>query len=126
MTRYTRHLGGKRRHRSRKSVPWKGWEKLAPKGAQRTHMYRKCGKRCFLGRKTPGDKAHPDFPICKKNTCKISDKGLYAAYIRARQWGKKKSSYKGKSRPRLSRKSYKRIASKARRMLRKRGYTVGR
>ena len=40
------------RKKSRKSVPWKGWSKIAPKGKQRTTMYRKCGKKCFLGTKT--------------------------------------------------------------------------
>ena len=75
-------------------------------------MYRKCGKKCFLGTKTPGDKQHPNFPICTKGTCKINKKGLYAAYVRARQWRKKN-------------KSYKKIANKAKRMLRKRGIKIG-
>jgi hypothetical protein len=83
------------------------------------------GKKCFLGTKTPGDKKHPDFPICNKGTCKVNTKGLYAAYIRARQWGKPKSSYKGRSRPRFSQKYYKNIANKAKRMLRERGHHVG-
>ena len=114
--------GGKR---TRKNMPWAGWGKLAPKGRQRTTMYRKCGKKCFLGKKTIGDKQHPSFPICAKGTCKVNKKGLYAAYIRARQWGKPKKSYKGKSRPRYGRRTYKRVARKARRMLRKRGVRVG-
>ena len=37
--------------KTRKSVPWKGWGKLAPHGAERTRMYKKCGKKCFLGTK---------------------------------------------------------------------------
>ena len=110
---------------TRKQVVWSGWGKMAPFGAARTRMYRKCGKKCFLGTLTPGDKQHPDFPICKKGTCKINSKGLYAAYIRAQQWGKQKFTYKGKDHPRLTRKKYKRIASKAKRLLRKRGYKVG-
>ena len=49
-------MARKTRKRTRKAVPWKGWGKLAPHGKQRTTMYRKCGKKCFLGTKTPGDK----------------------------------------------------------------------
>ena len=111
--------------RTRKQVPWAGWSKDAPVGAARTRMYRRCGKKCFLGTKTPGDKQHPNFPVCTKGTCKVNSKGLYAAYIRAKQWGSKKSVYKGKDHPRLARKTYKRVANKAKRMLRKRGYKVG-
>ena len=119
MVRYTRR-------KTRKRVPWAGWSKVAPFGAARTRMYRKCGKRCFLGKKTPGDKQHPDFPICTKGTCRVNPKGLYAAYIRARQWGKNPRSYKGKTRPRLRQRTYKRIARTAKRMLRRKGYRVGR
>ena len=50
---------------------------------------KKCGKKCFLGSKKK-------FPICKKNTCKISSKGVYSAYIRARQYHKKNISMKAK------------------------------
>ena len=110
---------------TRKQVPWAGWAKQAPKGRGRTRMYKKCGQKCFLGKKTPGDKQHPNFPVCTKGTCRVNTKGLYAAYVRAKQWGKKKSAYKGKARPRLARKTYKRIASKARTLLRKRGVRVG-
>ena len=103
--------------KTRKNVPWKGWSKLAPNSKQRTIMYKKCGKKCFLGKKTPGDKQHPNFPICIKGTCKVSKKGLYAAYIRARQWGKSKKLYKGKSRPRLNKSYYTKIAKTAKKML---------
>ena len=58
-------------------------------------MLKKCGKKCFLG----PDKS---FPICAKGTCKVNDKGLYAAYVRAKQWGGSPEKYKGKSQPRLS------------------------
>jgi hypothetical protein len=112
-------------HHTRKRVPWAGWGKLAPKGKQRTTMFRKCGKKCFLGRKTKGDKQHPSFPICAKGTCNVNSKGLYAAYVRAKQWGKTKKSYKGKSRPRYGRRTYKRIARTAKRKLRRRGIKVG-
>lgn len=63
--------------RTRKRVPWAGWSKLAPSAKERTVMKRKCGKKCFLG----PDKS---FPVCAKGTCKINQKGLYAAYIRAK------------------------------------------
>jgi len=58
-------------------------------------MQKKCGKKCFLGKNN-------SFPICKKNTCNISRKGLYAAYVRARQY-----------------KTYKNIAKNAKKKLRK-------
>ena len=67
-------------------IPWTGWNKENPSSLQRTLMLKRCGKKCFLGTKK-------SFPICKKNTCKISKKGVYAAYIRARQYRKKGSKY---------------------------------
>jgi len=115
--------GAKRRskrrgRRTRKSVPWAGWGKLAPKGRQRTTMKRKCGKKCFLGPKK-------SFPVCAKGTCKVNKKGLWAAYIRAKEWGKKPSTYKGRGHPRHRRSVYKRVANKASSMLRRRGVKVG-
>ena len=106
------------RTRKQKSIPWAGWAKLAPKGKQRKTMKKKCGKKCFLGPKE-------SFPICKKNTCKVIDQGLWAAYIRAKEWGKPKSSYNGKAKPRHSRSVYTRAARNAKKMLEKRGYKVG-
>ena len=130
-------LGGK----TRKRMPWAGWSKLEPKGRQRTKMYRDCGKKCFLGTISKSDKEHPDFPICAKNTCRVSDKGLWAAYIRAKQWGHARSDYRSKgkeityrgtrrtwmkgSRPTRKRRVYTNAARKAKRMLRDRGYDVG-
>ena len=111
--------------KTRRNVPWKGWSKMSPKGNQRTTMYKNCGKKCFLGTKTPGDKAHPDFPICAKGTCKVSTKGLYAAYVRAKEWGNKKSSYKGQSKPRMKKSYYKKIAAKAKKDLMKKDAFVG-
>ena len=142
MVSYTRHS---KTRKTRKSEPWAGWGKLAPKGAQRTRMYKKCGKKCFLGTKTKGDKKHPNFPICAKNTCKVNKKGLWAAYLRAKQWGKSRKSYKSKgkmvtmrlkngktkrvyfkgSRPSQKRSYYTRIIRKAKRMLQSRGVNVG-
>lgn len=65
--------------KTRKNTPWTGWKKEKPGYHQRTIMRKKCGKKCFLG----PDKS---FPICTKNTCKINKKGVYAAYIRSRQY----------------------------------------
>lgn len=75
--------------KTRKNVPWRGWKLEKPGFHQKTVMMRKCGKKCFLGKKK-------SFPICKKNTCKISKKGVYAAYVRARQYHKKTISQKAK------------------------------
>ena len=77
----------------------KNWSKQQPGYHDRTVMLQRCGKKCFLGpRKT--------FPICRRNTCKISKKGLYAAYIRAREY------ITIKKRPK-----YRRISQKARHLL---------
>lgn len=112
--------GGKKNKstRKRKQVPWAGWSKQKPSTRQRTEMMRKCSKKCFLGPKK-------SFPVCKKNTCDISSKGLWGAYVRSKQWGNKKSSYTGRSKPTMPRKTYKRIANKSRNMLRRRGFKVG-
>ena len=75
----------------------RGWKKLKPGFHQKTVMLKKCGKKCFLG---PGK----SFPICKKNTCKISPQGVHSAYTRARQYRKKG-------------KKYRTISKKARKML---------
>lgn len=57
----------------------RGWKRQQPGYHERTVMLKRCGKKCFLGPKKT-------FPICKKNTCKISPQGVYSAYIRARQY----------------------------------------
>jgi len=87
-----------RRNRNGRGVATRGWKKQQPSTHQRTVMMQNCGKKCFLG-------PNKSFPICKKNTCKISPQGVYSAYIRARQY-----SSKGKK--------YQMIAKKANRMLR--------
>jgi len=107
-TRKHKHRGGRRR------MPWAGWSRVAPGTHARTVMRRRCGKKCFLG-------PRKSFPVCAKGTCKINDKGHYAAYVRARQWGKSRKKYKGKSRPRHAQRVYRSVARKARRMLAKRG-----
>jgi len=103
---------------SRRAMPWAGWGKIAPRGHARTVMLRNCGKKCFLG-------PRKSFPICAKGTCRVNTKGLYAAYIRSRQWGKAKSHYKGKSRPSMQQKVYTRVARMAKQMLKDRGALRG-
>jgi hypothetical protein len=94
----------------RRNVKWSGWKNEKPSYHQRTIMRQRCGSKCFLGPKN-------SFPICKKNTCKISKKGLYSAMIRAREWRKTKKSYKGRSKPRHARSTYKNIVEKAKSLL---------
>jgi hypothetical protein len=106
----------KSKSRRRKS-PGAGWSKLAPNSSERTTMLKKCGKKCFLG----PDKS---FPICAKGTCKVNDKGLHAAYVRAKQWGKSPQKYKGKSKPTMSRSVYQKIARSAKSRLARHGYTM--
>jgi hypothetical protein len=67
----------------------KGWKREKPCYHERTLMLQKCGKKCFLG-------PNKSFPICKKNTCSVSSKGVYAAYIRAQQYKHKNISKKAK------------------------------
>lgn len=103
------------RTKRRSNAPWAGWSKYAPKGSTRTKMMKKCGEKCFLGPKK-------SFPICSKNTCKINSKGVYAAYVRSRQWGKAKTAYKGRSKPRMARNVYQKVAKTAKKMLKKLGF----
>ena len=125
----TQRAGGryKRRdykRRTRKEVPWAGWAKIAPKqGRERDSMLRDCGRRCFLG-----PRSRPkSFPICAKGTCKRNMKGTYAAYIRAREWGKPRSDYHGLARPTMRQRDYQDVARKAKRILeRDFGKRVGR
>jgi hypothetical protein len=67
----------------------RGWKREKPSFHQRTIMLKRCGRKCFLG---PGK----SFPVCKKNTCKISRKGVQSAYNRACQYHHKKISQKAK------------------------------
>ena len=79
----------------------RGWSQEQPTTRQRTIMLAKCGKKCFLG-------PNKSFPICTKNTCKINKKGVYAAYMRAREYMTIKGS-----------KKYTRIANKAKHLINK-------
>jgi hypothetical protein len=74
-----------RRNRGRGSAT-RGWKLEKPGYHQKTVMLKKCGRKCFLG-------PNKSFPICKKNTCRISKKGLHAAYNRARQYRSKGRKY---------------------------------
>jgi hypothetical protein len=78
----------KTRKNKRHSVT-RGWKKEKPGYHQKTIMLKKCGKKCFLG-------PNKSFPICKKNTCKVSSKGVHSAYTRARQYHKTKIANKAK------------------------------
>lgn len=75
------------------------WSNLKPGYHQKTVMLNKCGRKCFLG---PGK----TFPICKKNTCRVSKKGIHAAFVRAREYLSKTGKRK-----------YRNISIKAKRML---------
>ena len=77
------------------------WRTQKPGYHQKTVMLKNCGKKCFLGTKK-------SFPICKKNTCTVSKKGVYAAFIRARQYLSKTGKRK-----------YRTISTKAKKMLKK-------
>ena len=76
-------------HKNNRRSVTRGWKKEKPGYHQKTIMLKKCGKKCFLGPKK-------SFPICKKNTCKVTSKGVYSAYIRARQYHKTKIANKAK------------------------------
>jgi len=103
--------------RKTRKLSSKGWAQLAPLGSERTEMCRKCGKKCFLG----PDKS---FPICNKGTCKINDKGVYAAYVRAKQWGGTSKKFKGRAKPRHSKETYTKIARSALKKLKAKGYNI--
>jgi hypothetical protein len=75
--------------KTRKHVPWRGWKREKPGFHEKTIMLKKCGKKCFLG-------PNKSFPICKKKTCKVSRRGVYAAYVRAHQYKYAKISAKAK------------------------------
>ena len=96
----------------RKKLSSAGWSAMAPGNHDRTVMKKECGNKCFLG---PANEKC--FPICAKKTCKINIKGLYAAYVRAREYGSKKMR-----KHHHTKKLYNRIATRAKNMLKKRGF----
>ena len=69
--------------RKNRGSPTKGW--VGPTRRERTRMLSRCGKKCFLG-------PNKSFPICSRK-CKINPKGVYSAYVRARQYSKKGRLY---------------------------------
>jgi hypothetical protein len=81
-------FGGRTRSRQ-KNKNGRGWAKQQPGTHERTLMLKRCGNRCFLG-------PNKSFPICTRRTCKINRKGVYAAYVRARQWKHRNVSVKAK------------------------------
>jgi len=138
------------RNQRTKKLSSKGWANEAPGTHERTVMQKECGSKCFLG--PVGESC---FPICTKNTCTVNEKGVYAAYVRAREYGspkmhkrskhkhskhkhskhkhskhkhsKHKHSKHKRSKHKLyghnhSKKLYNKIASKAKTLLKKRGY----
>ena len=92
--------------RDSKNMPWRGW--VAPGTHKRTIMRKRCGNKCFLGPKSCNC-----FPICNPGTCTINKKGIWAAYIRAREYG----STKMRKTKQHTKKVYHKIANKARKML---------
>jgi hypothetical protein len=91
--------------KTRKQRIWNQWSKLVPGTHERTQMYKRCGKGCFLG-------TRKSFPICSRGTCKQNRYGILAAYIRAKEYAEI---------PNKSHRSdyYARISGKANRMLRR-------
>ena len=110
-----------------------GWAKQAPGTVARREMKTKCGSKCFLG-----PVSESCFPICATGTCKINNKGIYAAYVRAREHGSakykhtkrtKRSSNKRSGTKRRTikygrhtKKQYQHIAARAKKMLIARGF----
>lgn len=120
----------------RRKLSSAGWARMAPGTHERTVMKKECGSKCFLG-----PTSESCFPICAKGSCKINTKGIYAAYVRAREYGSKltkrsgskrsstkrsgkRSSTKRKTKKghRHTKKVYNRIAARAKKMLKKRGF----
>ena len=93
-----------------KNVPWRGWKNVKPSVHGRTVMQEKCGKKCFLG----PDKS---FPICDMNTCKVDRRGIWAAYIRAKEWESRSRKLRKQHAPHQVRHKYTKIARKAKQML---------
>ena len=105
-----------------KKLTSKGWSAAAPRNRERTLMKKECGSKCFLG-----PVSESCFPICAKNTCKISTKGIYAAYVRAREYGSPKMRTK-RTKHKIyghnhTKKLYNKIAARAKKMLQKRGFS---
>jgi len=104
----------KRNSAQKRKNPWAGWSRVKPTKKERKLMKHKCGDKCFLG-------PNQSFPICTKRTCKINKKGVWAAYVRARQWSSKTNKNK-KIQHHIKNKHTKRnkkVAIKAKKLLKK-------
>jgi len=85
----------------------RSWTKRQPTTRrQRTQMYRKCGKPCFLG-------TRKSFPICNPD-CSLNRGGLQSAFIRAREMQTRAHTRKNKKHPEQY---YRRIAGRAKMMM---------
>ena len=121
-------------------TPWTGWR--APSVHQRTLLYQKCGQTCFLGprQKFPicsantanAATANAATANAATRSCKVDKKGVWAAYLRARSLSSKKANRRSTKRKRtaprrnkhghsqsqrLTQKQYKKIASRAHKLL---------
>ena len=61
---------------------------IAPGQHERRLMMKRCGNKCFLDA--------PRYPICARHSCRISRRGLRAAYSRSRQMHENKLSLKAR------------------------------
>ncbi len=93
-----------------KNVPWRGWKDVKPTFHGRTVMEKKCGKKCFLG-------SYKSFPICDMNTCKVDKRGIWSAYIRAKEWATRSKKLKKMNASYRVRNAYTKIARTAKKML---------
>lgn len=75
----------RKKYSKRKSnSPMKGWNDEKPhKSSDRIKSYKQCGRKCFL------EPNKLKFPVCAKDSCELSCKGLLAAKIRGSQWKNK-------------------------------------
>jgi hypothetical protein len=105
-----RNNNNNKKKKTIKNVPWRGWKNVKPSVHGRTVMQEKCGKKCFLG----PDKS---FPICDMNTCKVDRRGIWAAYIRAKEWESRSRKLRKQHAPHQVRHKYTKIARKAKQML---------
>ena len=96
-----------------KKVPWSGWAAQAPRSrGDRKKLLAQCGQKCFLG-------PNLSFPVCSlKNTkpCQVQQAGVWAAYIRAKEFN---SLSKRKRKSKRHNSVYKRILAKTRKLLKK-------
>ena len=107
----------KRKHSKPMHISSKGWHDMAPSTKERKTMKKECGSKCFLG-----PISENCFPICTKNTCEVNEKGVYAAYVRAREYGSPKMKKRAHTKHKVyghnhSKKLYRRIADKAKKLL---------